>query len=90
MPIEEEKIEIKKCIEAIKNSCGEAPKGWYIGRVSPHSQTLIWEIYKEMGLPLLWTSDSYADELPYWMDVPAEKDDPDPKGTLILPYTLGE
>lgn len=26
-------------------------------------------------------------DLPYWVDVPAEKDKSDPKGMLMLPYT---
>ncbi|TVY38211.1 Chitin deacetylase 1 [Lachnellula cervina] len=43
----------------------------------------------EMGVPLLWNSDSYADDLPYWIDVPAKKNDKDPKGMLRIPYSYG-
>jgi hypothetical protein len=42
-----------------------------------------------MGVPLLWDSDSYADDLPYWVDVPAEKNEKDPKGMLMIPYSYG-
>lgn len=90
MPPEEEKAEIRRCIDAITKACGQPPKGWYTGRVSPRSHALLWEVYKEMGLQLLWTSDSYADDVPYWVDVPAEKDAPNPEGMLIVPYTLGK
>ncbi|KAK0644770.1 Chitin deacetylase 1 [Lasiodiplodia hormozganensis] len=87
MPAEEEKALIKKGIETIQRITGEAPKGWYYGRLSPRSHALVWDVYKEMGLPLLWQSDSYADDIPYWVDVPAEKDDPNPQGLLMVPYS---
>lgn len=67
--------------------------GWYYGRLSPRSKALVFEAYKELGIPLLWESDSYCDDLPYWSDVPAEADLPaaaqsgGPQGMLMLPYT---
>lgn len=67
MPPEKEKAYIKKEIETITKICGEPPKGWYYGRLSSRSHALVWEVYKEMGIPLLWESDSYADDLPYWI-----------------------
>jgi len=84
---EDEKAMIKRGIEAVKNVTGEYPKGWYYGRLSPRSHALVWDVFHEMGIPLLWNSDSYADDVPYWVDVPAEKDDPDPKGLLMVPYS---
>ena len=88
MPPEEEKVQIRQCIETIEKLCGYPPRGWYTGRLSPRSQALVWEIYQEKGIPLLWVSDAYSDDLPYWMDVPAEKDVPEPEGMLVLPYSL--
>lgn len=61
----------------------------YYGRLSPRSQALVWDVYKEMNLPLLWMSDTYADDVPYWKDVPAEKDAEKPKGMLMIPYSYG-
>lgn len=87
MPAEQEKEYIRKGIESIIKVCGEPPKGWYYGRLSPRSLTLVWEVYKEMGIPLVWMSDSYADEVPYWIDIPAEKEEKDPKGLLLIPYS---
>jgi peptidoglycan/xylan/chitin deacetylase (PgdA/CDA1 family) len=89
MPPEKEKAYIKKEIETITEICGEPPKGWYYGRLSSRSQALVWDVYKEMGIPLLWQSDSYADDLPYWVDVPAEKNAEKPEGMLIVPYSYG-
>lgn len=40
-----------------------------------------------MGLPLLWESDSYSDDVPFWVDVPAEKNSDNPKGMLMIPYS---
>ncbi|TVY22024.1 Chitin deacetylase [Lachnellula arida] len=50
-------------------------------------EALVWEVYKEMGVPLLWDSDSYAEDLPYWVDVPVEENEKDPKGMLMIPYS---
>jgi peptidoglycan/xylan/chitin deacetylase (PgdA/CDA1 family) len=89
MPAEEEKEYIRKGIDTIKKISGSYPKGWYYGRLSPRSHALVWDVFKEMGIPLLWESDSYADDVPYWVDVPAEKNDPAPQGMLMVPYSYG-
>jgi peptidoglycan/xylan/chitin deacetylase (PgdA/CDA1 family) len=56
---------------------GERPLGWYTGRCSMNTTRLVME---EGGF--LYSSDSYADDLPYWID--------SPRGGkhLIIPYTL--
>lgn len=89
-PPEKEKEYIRKGVDAIKDVTGEYPKGWYYGRLSPKSQALVWDVYKEMGIPLLWMSDSYADDVPYWVDVPAEKGVEKPEGMLMIPYSYGK
>ncbi|MGE0847746.1 MAG: allantoinase PuuE [Flavobacteriaceae bacterium] len=55
---------------------GERPRGWYTGRSSAHTLDLAAE-----NDDLLYTADSYADELPYWRD--AGK-----RTHLVVPYTL--
>jgi putative urate catabolism protein len=55
---------------------GERPQGWYIGRCSRHTLPLVMEVGG-----FLYSADSYADDLPYWVE--------GPKGPqLIVPYTL--
>jgi putative urate catabolism protein len=55
---------------------GERPLGWYTGRCSEQTTDLVME---EGGF--LYSSDSYADDLPYWVS--------GPKGPhLVIPYTL--
>ncbi|WP_439814983.1 allantoinase PuuE [Zavarzinia sp. CC-PAN008] len=55
---------------------GAPPLGWYTGRTSERSLGLVLE---HGGL--LYSSDSYADDLPYWVNVQAGPH-------LIVPYTL--
>lgn len=92
VPAERERKEIEKCIDVITAQTGQAPRGWYVGRLSPRSQTLLYEIYQERGLRLLWLSDSYADDLPYYKPLPASIACADTKGAdaalLVLPYSL--
>ena len=73
---DEERAQIRRAIEAIERVCGQRPVGWYTGRVSEHTRRLVVE---EGGF--LYDSDSYADELPYWLEVSG-------RDHLVIPYTL--
>ncbi|RDW67601.1 chitooligosaccharide deacetylase [Coleophoma cylindrospora] len=87
--VEREKEYIKLAVASLKKLTGYAPRGWYYGRQSAQSKVLVAEVYKELGEPLLWQSDTYADDVPYWIDLPSERDLPDDqaKGQLMLPYS---
>ncbi|KAH8817047.1 chitin deacetylase 1 [Xylogone sp. PMI_703] len=87
MTPEEEKQYIVRQMHSLKATCGIYPTGWFIGRCSPHTKTLIHEAHEELDAPLLYSSDAFADDLPYWTDVPSEKDSLDPKGMLLIPYS---
>jgi urate oxidase len=56
---------------------GERPLGWYTGRCSMNTTRLVME---EGGF--VYSSDSYADDLPYWIERPQGG------RHLIIPYTL--
>jgi allantoinase len=73
---DEERAHMRRAIEAIEGVCGVRPVGWYTGRISEHTRRLVVE---EGGF--LYDSDSYADELPYWVDVGG-------RDHLVIPYTL--
>ncbi|TKA74325.1 hypothetical protein B0A55_07176 [Friedmanniomyces simplex] len=92
MPKAQERAEIERCIDLITAQTGQAPRGWYIGRLSPRSQSLLHQIYKERGLELLWLSDSYADDLPYYQPIPSALNNAQgsevARPFLILPYSL--
>ncbi|SDQ94165.1 allantoinase PuuE [Pseudovibrio sp. Tun.PSC04-5.I4] len=72
----EERWHMEQAIQIHKEVTGERPLGWYTGRTSINTLPMIME---EGGF--LYSSDSYADDLPYWVE--------GPKGPhLIIPYTL--
>jgi allantoinase len=76
VPEEEERVHVQRAIDAIERACGRRPVGWYTGRVSENTRRLV----VEAG-GFLYDSDSYADELPYWLDVGG-------RDHLVIPYTL--
>jgi allantoinase len=55
---------------------GSPPLGWYTGRDSPNTRKLV----VEHG-GFVYDSDSYADDLPYWVKVAGS-------AHLVVPYTL--
>tara|TARA_B100000965_G_scaffold340889_1_gene309413 strand:- start:49 stop:942 length:894 start_codon:yes stop_codon:yes gene_type:complete len=71
-----EKEHILKCNEIIKDIFGTHPKGWYTGRVSPNTRKLVIE-----NTDIIYDSDSYSDDLPYWENISKKKH-------LVIPYTL--
>ena len=75
IPKEVEREHIKKTIQTIEHLTNKKVKGWYTGRASVNTRELI----VEQGLE--YDSDSYADDLPYWVNVLS-------KPHLIVPYNL--
>ncbi len=74
--LEDERRHMQEAIRIHEEVTGSRPLGWYTGRSSEHTRTLVME---EGGF--LYDSDSYADDLPYWLD--------GPRGPhLVIPYTL--
>ncbi|KAI1859445.1 hypothetical protein JX265_010448 [Neoarthrinium moseri] len=87
MTPELEKQYVVRQLESLKMTTGKYPVGWYYGAISPYSKAIIHEVYEEMGIPLLYESDSYSDDVPFWVDVPSEDESPHPKGMLMIPYS---
>jgi len=75
IPEDEERRHILLTLEIIERICGKRPAGWYTGRVSRNTRRLLRE---ETGL--LYSSDAYNDDLPYWLDGSPPH--------LVIPYTL--
>lgn len=76
VPEEEERRHIAEAIRIHQEIAGTRPLGFYQGKVSIHTTHLVME---EGGF--IYSSDSYADELPYYIEGPAGPH-------LIVPYTL--
>lgn len=70
-----ERDHIRKTIEIIQSLSQKKVVGWYSGRRSVHTRQLI----VEAGLK--YDSDSYADDLPFWVQV-------SDRAHLIIPYQL--
>ena len=66
MPEAEERTQIREAFALHKELTGSTPLGWYTGRDSPNTRRLVME---QGGL--LYDSDSYADDLPYWVKGPS-------------------
>jgi putative urate catabolism protein len=68
-------------LDAIEKLTGNRPLGWYTGRDSPQTRRLVAD---DGGL--LYDSDYYGDDLPFWMKV--KRTDGTVVPRLVLPYTL--
>ena len=76
MPAEEEARQIAESFRLHEEVVGQPPQGWYTGRCSMNTVRLTAETRR-----LKWISDTYDDDLPYWLEV-GDHDQ------LVIPYTL--
>ncbi len=74
---EEERAQIARAVASLEKTMGARPDGWYC-RYGPSVNTR--RLVVEHG-GFLYDSDSYADDLPFWVTV-------DGKGHLVVPYSL--
>lgn len=72
----EETRHMQLAIDAIRATTGARPVGWFAGRTSPNSR----RIGAEEG-GFIYDSDSYADDLPYWVEEAGRQ-------VLVIPYSL--
>lgn len=73
---ETERLHMLEAIRLHEAITGQRPEGWYSGRTSASSLKLA----VEEG-HFTYVADSYADDLPYWVEVEG-------RSQLIVPYTL--
>jgi len=76
-----EREHMRSALDIIKQLTGVMPQGWYTGRDSPNTRRLVVE-----NGNLLYDSDYYGDDLPFWTEV--ETSDGTAKPHLVVPYTL--
>ncbi|MDR0810588.1 MAG: allantoinase PuuE [Gemmobacter sp.] len=76
MPEEEEASQIAESFRLHEEVTGVPPQGWYTGRCSMNTVRLTAGTRR-----LAWISDTYDDDLPYWLEV-GDHDQ------LVIPYTL--
>ncbi|MEP5761382.1 MAG: allantoinase PuuE [Litoreibacter sp.] len=73
---DQERSDIDKAVELHRRVTGTKPTGWYTGRCSENTERLIAE---DGGFA--YVSDSYADDLPYYVRYGI-------RDQLVIPYTL--
>ena len=71
-----EREHLERAIALHEEVTGERPLGWYTGRMSEQTRRLV----VEAG-GFLYDADSYADDLPYWVEELG-------RPHLVVPYTL--
>jgi allantoinase len=76
-----EREHMQNALNIIKQLTGVMPQGWYTGRDSPNTRRLVVE-----NGNLLYDSDYYGDDLPFWTEV--ETSEGTLKPHLVVPYTL--
>ncbi|MEI4484938.1 allantoinase PuuE [Frigidibacter sp. MR17.14] len=76
LPEAEERAQIAEAIRLHTEVVGAPPRGWYTGRCSANTVRLTAETGQ-----LDWISDTYDDDLPYWLEIGA-------RDQLVIPYTL--
>jgi OHCU decarboxylase len=76
MPEDVERAQIAESLRLHAEVVGTPPRGWYTGRCSINTVRLTAETGQ-----LLWISDTYDDDLPYWLEVGT-------RDQLVIPYTL--
>lgn len=78
---EDEQRDLIEAIRLHREVTGERPHGIYLGRTSVNSVKLA---AAEGGFA--WISDTYDDDLPYWLDHDGQGNAIDPQ--LVIPYSL--
>jgi allantoinase len=76
LPPEVEREHITRTLDTIERLTGTRPVGWYTGRISENTRRLAAETPG-----ILYDSDAYNDDLPYWVEVEG-------KPHLVVPYAF--
>ena len=84
VPVETERAHLDAAVRIMTELYGHAPTGWYTGRDSPNTRRLL----VEHG-GFVYDSDSYADDLPYWVQVAVGVGEAARRiPHLVVPYAL--
>ncbi|MCK4707033.1 MAG: allantoinase PuuE, partial [Gammaproteobacteria bacterium] len=76
-----ERTHMQQAVEILQDITGKQPLGWYTGRDSPNTRSLL----VEHG-GFLYDSDYYGDDLPFWQQVILPDETTSPH--LVVPYAL--
>ncbi|GAA6041998.1 hypothetical protein JCM8097_009137 [Rhodosporidiobolus ruineniae] len=87
---EEEAAHVAQAIDRLRAATGlqNVPTGWYYGRGSTAHKHILAKVHRDKGVPLLYSSDTYTDDVPYYTENPLTLDGEEDTGLLHIPYSL--
>ena len=74
---DDERVHMERAIEIHARLTGEKPAGWYTGRTSEHTRSLV-----NSFAHFEYDADDYSDDLPFWSRIETARPH------LVVPYTL--
>lgn len=85
-----EAADIRKSFDRLQAATGrtDVPTAYFTGSGSAMHNHVRARVHKERGVPLLYCSDAYADDLPYYVTSPLALDGDKDEGLLMIPYSL--
>ncbi|OXB38058.1 hypothetical protein LQV05_005949 [Cryptococcus neoformans] len=87
----EAKAHINKSFDRLQAATGlkDVPTGWFVGSGTNAQKLARAEVHRERGVPLLYSSDTYSGDEPYWSPDPyAAVHGGKDEGMLMIPYSL--
>jgi putative urate catabolism protein len=81
--VQQEREDMQQALKIITDLTGETVMGWYTGRDSVNTRSLVAEQQS-----LLYDSDYYGDDLPFWVQVASPQNQHKCRPHLVIPYTL--
>ncbi|KAK4687076.1 hypothetical protein P7C73_g3035, partial [Tremellales sp. Uapishka_1] len=87
----EAKAHINKSFDRLQATTGltNVPTGWFVGSGTISQKLARAEVHRERNVPLVYCSDTYASDEPYWVEDPySQVNGGEDKGMLMIPYSL--
>ncbi|RXK37205.1 hypothetical protein M231_05495 [Tremella mesenterica] len=87
---DEAKWHINRSFDRLQKATGltDVPTAWFMANSTLDTKLARAEVHKERGVPLLYHSDTYATDTPYWIQDPLVVKGEEDKGLLSIPYSL--
>ncbi|KAM0752933.1 glycoside hydrolase/deacetylase [Meredithblackwellia eburnea MCA 4105] len=87
---DDEARHVRQGFKRLQKSTGlkDVPTAWFGGAGTMAHKHIRARVHKETGVPLLYCSDTYSDDIPYYLPSPLAMDGDKDEGLLMIPYSL--
>ncbi|ORY88411.1 hypothetical protein BCR35DRAFT_263424 [Leucosporidium creatinivorum] len=87
---DEEAEDCTKSVQRLQAATGrkDVPTGYFTGNGSTYHRHIRSKVHNAMNVPLLYSSDTYAGDVPYYVPSPLALDGEPDEGLLMIPYSL--